>query len=103
MIVGLVFLLIDFGTGAIYARKGSARTTRAHPVQLCEAATQSLKASPSSTHAGLYLKHHLHGCAACSEALLAMTQQPEVDLSPFMNGPVDGDDTVIPVELALGA
>ena len=76
---------------------------RVHPVQLCEVATQSLKVSASSRHAGLYLKHHLHGCAACSEALLAMTQQPAVDLSPFMNGPVDGDNTVIPVELVGGA
>ncbi len=72
LLTGLIGLIIDFATGAIYARKGGRMGGLVSEVRLCPEATEAVLALGRPRRAGQFLAGHVASCAHCSDALVRL-------------------------------
>jgi hypothetical protein len=99
VVLGLVPLVIDLATGALFVRQGEWRTeTRAWPVATCPEATLALGSMRRARVVGDYLAVHLQCCPTCLAALGAAKERQQVDLRELMaSSRPDGLDEVVKV------
>jgi hypothetical protein len=102
LLTGLIGLIIDFATGAIYARSGGGMTRRARPLRLCDDAMASVAGFERTRQVAQYLKGHVHGCAECSHSLRHVDAAPEEDVGELIAQRGDVLHEAVQVELAKG-
>ncbi len=86
LFTGLLGLVIDFATGAIYARKGRrVATGSVHAVELCPVGHAGIVSAARPRRAARFIARHLPECTHCSLAL-ADLQGPEVAVSEICDG-----------------
>lgn len=102
LFTGLIGLLIDFLSGAIYARAGSPRmSSRGRRIELCPDATVQIATLGRARPAALFLRNHLPGCPHCSDALRRHADAPEADMGPLVAE--EGDVYTEPVHVELAS
>jgi hypothetical protein len=99
VVLGLVPLIIDLGTGAIFVRQDERRAaTQAWPVATCAEATLALSGLRRARAVGEYLALHLQSCPTCMAGLNDAKHRQLVDLRELMaSSPPDALDEVVKV------
>ncbi|MFT6144949.1 MAG: hypothetical protein ACJAZO_004841 [Myxococcota bacterium] len=99
LFTGLIGVVIDLATGAIYVRRGGATMAgTVAPANLCRDATEMVLTVGRPRRASRYLAGHVPTCLHCSLAL-ADIQDGTVDVAEIMHG--DGEFASKPVPVAL--
>lgn len=99
LFTGLIGVVIDLATGAIYVRKGGATLAgTVAPANLCQEATDTVLTFGRPRRAGRYLADHVPTCLHCSLAL-ADIEEGTVDVADIMHG--NGEFANEPVPVAL--
>jgi hypothetical protein len=85
VVLGLVPLIIDLSTGAIFVRlDGRQAETKAYSVATCAEASLALSGLRRARAVGEYLSLHLQTCPTCVAGLGAARQRQLIDLRELM-------------------
>lgn len=101
LFTGPIGVIIDFGSGAIYARKSAKLGHTARPLKLCPEATARVAATGRARKAARYLQLHAPECTVCSTALADVDAPEDVDISSVIAKRGDISYEVVDVQLAV--
>lgn len=105
LFLGFVGVLVDFLSGAIYARAAppdDGLPSWSRRLDPCEEASRRLVAIGRARPAAVWLRGHLHTCPTCAGQLRRLEEAPVVDLTPLLVAEGEVAEEPVLVELAPG-
>lgn len=105
LFLGIIGVLVDFLSGAIYARKDPEEDSLpswSRRIEPCEEATTRLVALGRARPAAAWLRVHLGECAHCADQLRRLQEAPAVNVEPLLAEAGEVVEEPVTVELAAG-
>ena len=103
LLTGAIGLIIDFISGAIYARKGSyTGPGMVAELSLCDEAHLAMMGDMRPRHAKRFFAAHLQSCPHCSLAVAEVPDNGTIDMDSVCRGRGEIDAEPVLVDLAHG-